>query len=270
MLEQLSEAVRLINTKTDLFPEIGIILGTGLGSLAGDIKNAVIIPYSDIPGFPESTVEGHKGRLIIGSLEGKQVVVMQGRFHYYEGYNMKELTFPVRLMKFLGIKYLFVSNASGGLNRSFDIGDLMIIKDHINLFPENPLRGKNNDELGPRFPDMSESYSAKLIDLALISARSLKIKLFTGVYAGLPGPSLETPAEYKMLINIGADAVGMSTVPEIIVARHMGIECFAISVISNLGIPGKIVKVSIEDVIKEAGKAEQKLGRIIRAMIDRI
>jgi purine-nucleoside phosphorylase len=215
-------------------------------------------------------VESHKGKLIFGNLGGKQVVAMQGRFHYYEGYDMKQVTFPVRVMKLLGIKQLFVSNASGGVNPDFEVGEIMILDDHINLFPEHPLIGKNFDELGPRFPDMSQPYDQKMIETAKIIAAENNIKVSVGTYLGLTGPTLETPAEYKYVRVIGADAVGMSTVPEVIVARHMNIPCFAISIITDLGVPGKIKEVSLQDVIDVANRQEPSMTLIMRELISRV
>ncbi len=268
MLENIQETAGFLKSKTEGFtPLAGIILGTGLGGLVKEIEIRYSIPYDTIPHFPVSTVEGHSGRLIFGMLGGKPVMAMQGRFHYYEGYPMKQVTFPVRVMKFMGIQYLFVSNASGGVNPDFEIGDLMILSDHINLFPESPLHGKNIDTLGPRFPDMSEAYDHKLIEKAKKVAASMSIKVQTGVYAGVSGPCLETPAEYRYVRNIGADAVGMSTVPEVIVARHMGIPCFAISIITDLGVPGKIVKVTHQDVQDVASKAEPLMTRVMKQMV---
>lgn len=268
MLENIQETAGFLKSKTEGFaPLAGIILGTGLGGLVKEIEILYSIPYDTIPHFPVSTVEGHSGRLIFGMLGGKPVMAMQGRFHYYEGYPMKQVTFPVRVMKFMGIQYLFVSNASGGVNPDFEIGDLMILSDHINLFPESPLHGKNIDTLGPRFPDMSEAYDHKLIEKAKKVAASMSIKVQTGVYAGVSGPCLETPAEYRYVRNIGADAVGMSTVPEVIVARHMGIPCFAISIITDLGVPGKIVKVTHQDVQDVASKAEPLMTRVMKQMV---
>lgn len=267
MLKQIKETADWINERLPGEPEIGIILGTGLGGLGKEIEAEVVLPYDEIPHFPISTVESHHGQLIIGMLGNKRVVAMQGRFHFYEGYDMKEVTFPVRVMKFLGIKKLFVSNASGGVNPDYTIGDLMIVDDHINLFPEHPLRGKNMKELGPRFPDMSSTYDKGLISKAQEIAKQNNLKVQTGVYAGLTGPTLETPAEYKYVYKIGADTVGMSTVPEVIVARHMNIPCFAISIITDLGVEGKIVEVSVEDVIKVASAAEPKMTLIMKELI---
>jgi purine-nucleoside phosphorylase len=243
MLTQFKESVAYIKTRTNVEPTIGIILGTGLGGLVKEIKIIDEIHYGEIPNFPVSTVESHSGKLIFGELGGKMVVAMQGRFHYYEGYSLQQVTFPVRVMKLLGIERLFVSNASGGVNPDFEVGEIMIQDDHINLFPGNPLIGKNFDELGPRFPDMSEPYDHKMIALAKEIAAENNIKVSVGTYAGLTGPTLETPAEYQYVRNTGADAVGMSTVPEVIVANHMEIPCFAISIITDLGVKGKIKKV---------------------------
>lgn len=250
--------------------EVGIILGTGLGGLVKEIKAEHIIPYENIPNFPLSTVEGHSGKLIVGKLGGKNVIAMQGRFHYYEGYDMQQVTFPVRVMKYLGIKNLFVSNACGGLNPDYEVGDLMILNDHINLFPTNPLIGKNDEELGPRFPDMSETYDKELIKNAAEIALKANYRVHQGVYVGLTGPCLETPAEYKYLRIIGADVVGMSTVPEIIVARHMDIPCFAISIISDLGVPGKIKKVTHQEIQQVAEIAEPKMTHIIKELITKL
>ncbi len=269
MLEKINQSVAFIREKTNFNPEIGIILGTGLGGLVREIDVKAVLDYKEIPHFPISTVEGHSGRLIFGTLSGKNVVAMQGRFHYYEGYNMQEVTFPVRVMKFLGITHLIVSNASGGINPDFEIGDIMIIKDHINLLP-NPLIGKNYDELGPRFPDMSEAYDKKLIEKAENIAKRLGIKVQKGVYVGVTGPTLETPSEYVYFRTIGGDTVGMSTVPEVIVARHMNIPCFAISIITDLGVPGKIVKVTHEDVQRIASQSEPKMTQIIKELVKEI
>ena len=271
MLEIIEETTNFINKKTDNYnPQVGIILGTGLGGLVKEIKAEFIISYEDIPNFPVSTVEGHSGKLIFGQLGNKKVVAMQGRFHYYEGYDMKQVTFPVRVMKFLGISHLFVSNASGGVNPDYEIGDLMILNDHVNLFPTNPLIGTNIRELGPRFPDMSDAYDQVLIEKAVVIAKSNDIRIQTGSYAGVSGPCLETPAEYKYIRNIGADAVGMSTVPEVIVARHMAIPCFAISIITDLGVPGKIVKVTHQDVQNVAQVAEPKMTLIMKRLISEL
>ena len=270
MLEVIKQTANHLKEKTNFEPQIGIILGTGLGGLVNEINIAHAISYEDIPNFPVSTVEGHKGQLIFGELGGKRVVAMQGRFHFYEGYSMNELVFPVRVMKFLGIEKLMVSNASGGVNPDFEIGDIMLISDHINLFPTNPLMGPNMSELGPRFPDMSQAYSKDILKTAEEVAKELDIYVVKGIYAGLSGPTLETPAEYQYVRNIGADAVGMSTVPEVIAARHMGIPCFGVSVITDLGVPGKIVEVTHEDVQKVAAKAELILTKMVKRLFELI
>ncbi len=269
MLDKIKQTTEYINSRTQVKPTVGIILGTGLGGLVKEIEIIDEVPYEEIPNFPVSTVKSHSGKLIFGNLGGKQVVAMQGRFHFYEGYTMKEVTFPVRVMKFLGIEKLFVSNASGGVNPAYEIGEIMIQDDHINLFPAHPLIGKNIDELGPRFPDMSEPYDQRMIKLAVEIAEENDIRVAVGTYAGLTGPTLETPAEYKYVRIIGADAVGMSTVPEVIVARHMEIPCFAISIITDLGVPGKIQETSVEDVIEVANKQEPKMTLIMKELISR-
>lgn len=270
MLTQFKESVAYIQSKTNVQPTIGIILGTGLGGLVKEIEVIDEIEYKDIPNFPVSTVESHKGKLIFGNLGGKQVIAMQGRFHYYEGYDMKQVTFPVRVMKLLGVERLFVSNASGGVNPDFEVGEIMIVDDHINLFPEHPLTGKNFDDLGPRFPDMSQPYDKTMIELATTIAKENDIKVSVGTYLGLTGPTLETPAEYKYVRVIGADAVGMSTVPEIIVARHMNMPTFAISIITDLGVPGKIQETSLDDVIAVASRQEPKMTLIMKELIARV
>ncbi len=269
MLEKIQETATYLKGKISTHPETAIILGTGLGSLVHEITDKYEINYKDIPHFPLSTVEGHSGKLIFGKLGDKDIMAMQGRFHYYEGYSMKEVTFPVRVMHALGIKTLFVSNAAGGMNPDFEIGDLMVITDHINFFPEHPLRGKNIP-YGPRFPDMSEAYNKELINKADIIATEKGIKLQHGIYIGTQGPTFETPAEYKMFHILGADAVGMSTVPEVIVANHCGINVFGISVITDLGVEGKIVEVSHEEVQKAADEAQPRMTTIMRELINRI
>lgn len=266
MLQKIIETVSYIKDKVAFEPEYGIILGTGLGGLVNEMEVLHTLEYEDIPHFPVSTVESHHGRLIFGLLGNKKVVAMQGRFHFYEGYTMQQVTFPVRVMKFLGVKALFVSNASGGLNPHFEVSDIMIIDDHINLLP-NPLIGKNYEELGPRFPDMSEPYDHKLIEKAIQLAASLNIKIQKGCYVAVTGPTLETPKEYSYLRTIGADTVGMSTVPEIIVARHMGVKCFAVSIITDLGVPGKIKHVTLKDVLDAAGKAEPQMTKLLKHLI---
>jgi len=267
MLEKIKATATYIKGQTALNPEVGIILGTGLGGLVNEIEIEKTIPYSQIPNFPVSTVDGHAGRLIFGKLGSREVVAMQGRFHFYEGYTMKEVTFPVRVMKFLGITHLFVSNASGGLNPAYRVGDIVVIDDHINMFPEHPLRGVNIPELGPRFPDMSRTYDERLRNKARLVALENNYDIKEGVYVGVSGPTFETPAEYKMFRTLGADVVGMSTVPEVIVARHMGMKVFGISIVTDSGVPGQIVEVSHEEVQKVAMKAEPKMTHILRELI---
>ncbi len=249
-------------------PKTAIILGTGLGQLAEEITESYEFSYSDIPNFPVSTVEGHAGKLIFGRLGDKDIMAMKGRFHYYEGYSMKEVTFPIRIMYELGIKVLFVSNASGGMNPDFKIGDIMVITDHINNFPEHPLRGKNFPT-GPRFPDMHEAYDKGLVSMADKIADEKHIRVMHGVYMGVQGPTFETPSEYRMYHRMGADAVGMSTVPEVIVARHCGIKVFGVSVITDLGIENAAVEVSHEEVQQAANRAQPLMTAIMREMISR-
>jgi purine-nucleoside phosphorylase len=270
MLEKIQETADFLLAKMPIRPKTGIILGTGLGNLVTQMDIEMEIPYETIPNFPVSTVEGHKGKLILGKLGGVEVLAMQGRFHFYEGYDMKAVTFPVRVMKALGIKNLLVSNAAGGMHPDFEIGDLMIITDHINLFPEHPLRGKNFEELGPRFPDMSEAYCKDFIVKAKQIAERNHIKVVEGVYVGTSGPTFETPAEYRYFRAIGGDAVGMSTVPEVIVANHAGIKCFGISIITDLGVPGKIVEVSHEEVQKIGDSAQPLMTQIMKELVKEI
>lgn len=269
MLEKTKHTVSFIRSKFDFTPEVGIILGTGLGGLVKEIEIEHTLDYEEIPNFPVSTVEGHHGRLIFGELGGKKIVAMQGRFHFYEGYSMQEVTFPVRVLKYLGINNLLVSNASGGVNPDFEIGDLMIINDHINLIP-NPLIGTHNNDFGARFPDMSEPYDKILIARAQEIAKRNHIKTQVGCYVSTTGPTFETPKEYQYFRIIGGDAVGMSTTPEVIVARQMGVPCFAISIITDLGVPGKIVEVTHEEVQKVASKAETKMTLIMKELISQI
>ena len=266
-LSQIQQAADYIKSHTGIQPEAGIILGTGLHGLVSEVVVADVIDYSTIPHFPVSTVETHTGKLILGHMGKRPVVVMQGRFHYYEGYSMQQVTMPVQVMKLLGVRQLFVSNASGGLNPAYKKGDLMVIADHINLLPENPLRGKNIDALGVRFPDMSEAYDRRLIEQARKVAAEQGLQIREGVYVAVQGPNLETPAEYRFLRIIGADAVGMSTVPEVIVARQMGMPVFAISVVTDLCYPGAIGKVEIKDIIAAAQKAEPDLKKLIKGML---
>ncbi len=271
MLQRIKDSAAYISRFLDKEKyTIGIILGTGLGELGKAIEIRPTIPYAAIPNFPVSTVEGHKGNLLIGQFGGKNVIAMQGRFHFYEGYPMQEVTFPVRVLHQLGVTRLFVSNAAGGVNTNFLVGDLMIITDHINLFPEHPLRGKNINELGPRFPGMTDAYSPALIRLAEECGRELGIKLQKGVYAGLQGPSFETPAEYHWIRVIGGDAVGMSTVPEIIVARHMGIECFGMSVITNSTASPELIKTNHEEVQDIGNTAQPRMTALFQAIISKL
>lgn len=265
MYEEIKRCADFIAARTEAFdPQVGIILGTGLGDFADTIDVSYAIDYKDIPGFPVSTVEGHKGRLIFGMIEGRRVVAMQGRFHYYEGYTMQQVTFPVRVLKLLGIRCLFVSNASGGINTSFRVGDLMVITDHINLMP-NPLIGKNMAEFGPRFPDMHGCYDPKLIARATTIAEQEGIKLQYGIYVGGTGPTFETQAEYRYFKAIGGDAAGMSTVPEVIVARHMGVPVFGVSVITNCGLSDEVG--DHEDVQRQGAKAGRRMALLFRQMI---
>jgi purine-nucleoside phosphorylase len=268
-LEQIQAAASYLKTVTSHFlPEVGIILGTGLGSLAEDISADFVVSYTDIPHFPISTVETHSGKLIFGKLSGKKVVCMQGRFHYYEGYSMQQVAFPVRVMKVLGVSTLFVSNAAGGMNPGYQVSDLMIIKDHISqLLPTNPLIGKNIDELGDRFPDMCDPYDLDLVAKALAIAQKHEIKTHAGTYISVPGPQLETRAEYRMLRLLGGDAVGMSTVPEIIAARQMNMRCFGLSVITDMGIPETLQKANIAKIIAAAFKAEPQMTLLIKELL---
>ncbi len=270
MYEKIQQTAEYILNRTAIRPETGVVLGTGLGNFSREIEVSDTIPYGEIPNFPVSTVKGHQGQLILGKVNGRQVAALQGRFHYYEGYPMKEVTFPIRVLKFLGIKNLILSNASGGTNPDFKVGDLMIIEDHLNLTGQNPLIGPNDERLGPRFPDMSEVYDKNLIALAEEVAREQSLNYRIGVYAAVTGPNYETPSEYKYLQKIGADAVGMSTVPEAIVARHMGLPCFAVAVISDLGVEGKIEYITHEAVIDAASQAEPQMAALLRGMFRRM
>lgn len=264
---RVEEAAGAIRARTALQPRIGIILGTGLGALAEQIEAEAILPYDEIPNFPLSTVESHHGRLIAGRLDGVEVFALQGRFHLYEGYDAKEITLPVRVLAQLGVDTLLISNAAGGMNPHFRRGDLMLITDHINLLGTNPLIGPNDDAWGPRFPDMSEPYDRDLRRLAEAAALERSIKLQQGVYVAVVGPNLETPAEYRFLRGIGADAVGMSTVPEVIVARHMGLRALAVSVITDECFPDALAPVSLDDVLAAAAEAEPKLTALLRAVV---
>lgn len=268
--EQIDSAVAAIRAHTDIVPQVGIIIGTGLGQIGEAIEQTAVIEYDKIPGFPVPTVESHRGRLIFGTLGGKPVMAMQGRFHYYEGYSMGQITFPVRVMKALGAGTLLVSNACGGMNPLYRRGDIMLIDDHINLLGDNPLIGPNDDTLGPRFPDMSEPYSYELLALAEEAALDLKIKAHRGVYVSVSGPCLETRAEYRFLRGIGADVVGMSTVPEVIVARHMDMKVFGISIITDECFPDNLVPVGIAEILEAAAKAEPSVTRIMVEVVKRM
>lgn len=270
MLERIKQTESFLRSKVQSIPQIAIILGTGLGELAKEIDVNSEISYEEIPNFPVSTVEGHSGKLIFGKLGGKPIIAMQGRFHYYEGYDMYQVTFPIRVFQALGIKYLFVSNAAGGMNNSFEIGDIMLIEDHINMFPEHPLRGKNINELGTRFPDMSEAYDKKLRNMVSEIAKENNIKLQYGVYVGVQGPTFETPAEYNFFRIIGGDAVGMSTVPEVIVANHAKMKVLAFSIITDLGVIGKIVEVTHEEVQEAAKIAQPKMAYLMQEVLKKL
>lgn len=266
MLEKINETTKFLNAKGIVNPEAGVILGTGLGGLTSKIENSIEIDYRDIPNFPLSTVEGHAGKLIFGDFGNKKIVAMKGRFHYYEGYTPEQIILPIRVMKYLGIRYLFLSNAAGGVNPMFQIGDIMIITDHINLIP-NPLIGGNDERIGARFPDMSEAYDKSLIAKAVRIAGDNHIRVQRGVYLGTSGPTFETPAEYKYFRQIGADSVGMSTVTEVIAARHMGLPCFAISIITDMGVGDNIEYITHEMVQREAEKAENRMTTIMTDLI---
>ena len=268
--DRIDTVVDFIKSKTSLQPEIAIILGTGLGGLVKEIDIETVIPYEEIPDFPVSTIEFHKGKLILGKLGGKTVLAMQERFHFYEGYDLKQITFPVRVMKFLGASILLVSNACGGMNPLFRPGDIMIMSDHINLLGGNPLVGPNDDSIGPRFPDMSEAYSKELIELAENVAMEQNIKVQKGVYVAWSGPCLETPAEYRFLRLIGADVVGMSTVPEVIVAVHMGMKVLGLSVVTDQCFPDCLEPVNIQKIIKTAEQAEPKLTSIMKKVVEKM
>ena len=269
MWEKVQQTVNYIKDKTGFAPEYGIILGSGLGSFTEDLDIKFTLPYEEIPNFPTSTVEGHKGALVFGFIGEKKVVAMQGRFHYYEGYDMKEVTFPVRVMKFLGVSKLIVSNASGGVNFDYKVGTIVILKDHINMMPEHPLRGKNDLRFGPRFVNMSEPYSHAMIHKAKEIAYEFEMDVKDGVYLGLQGPTFETLAEYKMVKTLGADCVGMSTVPEVIVARHMEMETFGVSVITDMGNEESIGEITHKEVLEAAKKAEPLVRKLIGELIMR-
>lgn len=268
MWEKVQQTVQYINEKTNNFnPEYGVILGSGLGSFTDDINIEFTLPYVEIPNFPVSTVEGHKGALVFGTIGTKKVVAMQGRFHYYEGYDMKEVTFPVRVMKYIGVQKLIVSNASGGVNPNYKVGSIVLLKDHINMMPEHPLRGENDSRFGPRFVNMSEPFSRKMIAKAKEIATTLEIPVQDGIYLGLQGPTFETISEYRMVKILGADCVGMSTVPEVIVARHMELETFGISVITDMGNEDNIETITHNEVLEAARKAEPHVRKLIKELI---
>ncbi len=267
MWNKVQETVQFLKDKTNYTPEFGIILGSGLGTFTQDIDIEFTIPYSEIPNFPVSTVQGHKGALVFGKIGNKSVVAMQGRFHFYEGYDMKTVTFPVRVMKYVGVQKLIVSNASGGVNPTYKVGDVVVIKDHINLFPDHPLRGVNDERFGPRFVNMSEPYSRTMIQKAKEIAQNINVELKDGIYLGLQGPTFETLAEYKMVKILGADCVGMSTVPEVIVARHMEVDCLGISVITDMGDEENIDEVNHNEVLEAARKAEPNVRKLIKEFI---
>lgn len=267
MIELISKSAEYLKNRTSLRPKVAIVLGTGLGSFADQIKVVDSVPYQEIPGFKTSTVQGHSGKLLFGTIEGVPVMAMQGRLHFYEGYSMKEITFPVRVMKALGIKMLMVSNAAGGLNPEYIPGDIMLIKDHINMFPEHPLRGQNFDELGPRFPDMSNAYDKTLLKKAKSIGESFNMSLREGVYVGTQGPSFETLSEYRYFRIIGGDTVGMSTVPEVIVANHAGISVFGVSIVSNVGLDANLGEVTHEEVQKNTKLAQTNLAILFTEMV---
>ncbi len=267
---RLSETIDFIKKKTDISPKIGIILGTGLGVLSDYVDSQVSLDYRQIPHFPYSTAPGHKGQLLLGKLEGKDVLVMEGRFHYYEGWSLQDIVYPVRVMKLLGIEYLIISNAAGGLNPLFDLGDIMLIDDHINFMGVNPLIGQNDDRIGPRFPDMSQPYYKKLISLAEQVALEEKIAVKKGVYIGVSGPNLETRAEYRFFRMIGADAVGMSTVPEVIAAVHCGLKVLGISVITDMCLPDALEEACVEKIIAVANAASPKLLSLVKGVVRKI
>ncbi len=270
LADKIKETTDYLQSRILHKPQVGIILGSGLKPLREDVKNPIIIPYKDIPNFPLSTVEGHGKELIFGEIEGKSVMLFSGRFHFYEGYDMLEVTFPVRIMKSLGCRQMIVSNASGGLHPDYAVGDLMIIRDHINLFPQHPLHGPNHDELGPRFPDMSEPYKYEYIDIVKDIASEQDIEVYEGVYVGVQGPTFETRAEYKYLRTIGGDAVGMSTVPEVIVGVHAGLQILGISIITDVGIRDELNVITHEEVLEAANNATPKVSKLIREFISQL
>lgn len=267
LLNRIHETVSFLQQRTSFKPDVAIVLGSGLGNLVNHIDVSFSIPYADVPHFPVSTVKGHPGKLVFGKLNGRNVVVMQGRFHYYEGYSMEDVTFPIRVMKYLGANAIIISNASGGLNPKIKVGDLMILRDHINLVSDHPLRGHNDESIGPRFPDQHQLYDKQLIAKAQDIANQNHIVCHQGVYVGVTGPTFETPAEYKFMHIIGGDAVGMSTVPEVMVANHMGMRIFAISVISDEGNPEVPIQITHDEVVKAAAEAEPKMTKIVHELL---
>ncbi|MEZ6047416.1 MAG: purine-nucleoside phosphorylase [Planctomycetaceae bacterium] len=270
IFEEATEAVKLIQSRWPKNPRLGLILGTGLGDLAKQIETDVVIPYEEIPHFPSSTVQSHAGQLVCGELRGIPIIAMEGRFHYYEGYSMQQVTFPVRVMRGLGIDTLFVTNAAGGINPQLDLAEIVIIEDHINLMPDNPLRGINDDRLGPRFPDMSAPYDRKLINLARESALELQIPASPGVFVAVMGPNLETRAEYRMLKTMGADVVGMSTVPEVLVANHAGLRVVAFSIVTDLCLPDALEPVAIEKILAVAARGGERLAQLIPHIVEKL
>jgi purine-nucleoside phosphorylase len=270
LAEKIAEAKSYLTGKWPESPQLGLILGTGLGGLAQEIDAEIEIPYGEIPHFPTSTVQSHAGQLVLGKLKGRPVVAMEGRFHYYEGYSLQDVTFPVRVMKALGIETLFITNAAGGMNPQYDLADVVIIEDHIDFLPDNPLRGVNDDNLGPRFPDMLEPYDRRLVRLAQDTALELGIPAHKGVFVAVSGPNLETRAEYRMLRHFGADVVGMSTVPEAIVAKHAGLRTAAFSIVTDLCLPDALEPVDIQKIIAVAGQGGERLGKLIGRMIEKL
>lgn len=270
LAEKIDDAVASIRARTAIVPRLGLILGTGLGGLAAQIEQQATIRYEEIPHFPKSTVESHKGQLVCGTLRGVPLVAMEGRFHYYEGYSMQQVTFPVRVMKALGAEMLLVTNAAGGMNPQYDLADVVIIEDHINLMPENPLRGVNDDTLGPRFPDLCEPYDREMIKIAKASALELAIPCHTGVFVAVPGPNLETRAEYRMLRGMGADLVGMSTVPEVLVAVHAGLRTLGFSIVTDRCLPDALEPVKIEKILEVAAEGGKRLARLIPRVVEQL
>ncbi|MCG6155526.1 purine-nucleoside phosphorylase [Rubinisphaera margarita] len=270
LMPKIEEAAKTIAAADSEKPRIGLILGTGLGGLSEQIEQRAVLPYGDIPHFPKSTVESHKGQLVCGELAGQNILAMEGRFHYYEGYSLQDVTFPVRVMKQLGCEILIVTNAAGGMNPQYSLADIMMIEDHINMMPENPLRGVNDDKLGPRFPDMCAPYDKELLTKAKAAALELQVPAHTGVFVAVPGPNLETRAEYRMLKAFGADCVGMSTVPEVIVAAHAGLRVLGFSVVTDMCLPDALEPVELSKILAVAAKGGERLAKLIPEVISRI